>query len=135
MQLYLKKTLHGNVLLGPGLTLLPLLFLATGPGFDLAGALNAVGAQSFAHSAKRGNRERLPQRVLYRTDKRCIGSIAAHPCTERKDGAPSVWMARTNTMKGWATHHRPPAECSEKKSQVQTDDRARCQTIDHHASV
>jgi hypothetical protein len=27
-----------------------------------------------------------------RTDKSCAGSIAAHPCKKRKDGAPSVGM-------------------------------------------
>jgi hypothetical protein len=39
------------------------------------------------------------------------GGIASHPfdklragsCKERKDGAPSAWMARTNIIKGWAT--------------------------------
>ena len=27
-----------------------------------------------------------------------IGSIAAHPCKKRKDGAPSVGMAHTNII-------------------------------------
>jgi hypothetical protein len=29
-----------------------------------------------------------------RTDKSCAGSIAAHPCKKRKDGAPSVGMVQ-----------------------------------------
>ena len=28
----------------------------------------------------------------------CVGSIVAHPCKERKDGAPSVVVARANSV-------------------------------------
>ena len=37
---------------------------------------------------------------LGRTDKSCVGSIAAHPCKERKDGAPSVGIVRAEIVKG-----------------------------------
>src|ERR1035437_8094151 len=35
--------------------------------------------------------------------KSCIGGIAAHPCKERKDGAPSVTVGRRTSFKGWAS--------------------------------
>jgi len=33
---------------------------------------------------------------------RCCRQHRAHPCKERKDGAPSAWMAQGNTFKVWA---------------------------------
>jgi hypothetical protein len=33
-----------------------------------------------------------------RTDKSCVGGIAAHPCKERKDGAPSVGVVHAKIV-------------------------------------
>src|ERR1700680_4789007 len=38
----------------------------------------------------------------------CARRIAAHPCKERKDGAPSVGMVHTNITKSWATRLARP---------------------------
>jgi transcription elongation factor GreB len=48
-----------------------------------------VGAPSFAHFAKGGYDDGIHNGQC-RTDKNWVGSIAAHPCKKRKDGATSV---------------------------------------------
>jgi hypothetical protein len=42
-----------------------------------------------------------------RKDKTCIGSIAAHPCKKRKDGAPTVWVWEGKTSR--SRKSGPPA--------------------------
>jgi len=66
---------------------------------DLAGITNKWGSLSFAFFAKRGYHERI-RKGLCRTDKGCVGSIAAHPCKGRKDGAPSVGVVHAKIAKG-----------------------------------
>jgi hypothetical protein len=56
---------------------------------------NTVGAPSFAFLAKGGNHERLGPGVHPDNHRNGVGGIAAHPCKERKDGAPSPWIVRT----------------------------------------
>jgi hypothetical protein len=60
--------------------------------FDFGGIGKTWGAPSFALFAKGGNTEPMRNRALRRMDKSYLGSIAAHPCKKRKDGAPSVEM-------------------------------------------
>jgi hypothetical protein len=65
---------------------------------------NTVGAPSFAFLAKGGNHERLGRGVHPGNHRNGVGGIAAHPCKERKDGAPSPWIVRTEIKsKGSAT--------------------------------
>ena len=85
-----------------------LLGTASGPGFLISGGIgNTVGAPSFAFLAKGGNHERLGRGVHSGNHRNGVGGIAAHPfgklragsCKERKDGAPSPWIVRTEIKK------------------------------------
>ena len=62
-------------------------------GLQTAEATTAAGAPSFAYLAKGGYDDGI-HNGRCRTDKSCAGSIAAHPCKKRKDGAPSVGMVQ-----------------------------------------
>ena len=63
-----------------------------GAGFQTAEATTDAGAPFFAW-AKGGYDDGIDNGRC-RTDKSCAGSIAAHPCKKRKDGAPSVGMVQ-----------------------------------------
>jgi hypothetical protein len=63
-----------------------------------AEATTASGAPSFAHFAKGGYDDGI-HNGRCRTDKSCAGSIAAHPCKKRKDGAPSVNLRTHESLK------------------------------------
>ena len=58
------------------------------------------GAPSFALLAKGGYHECIRDGVCPERTKSCAGSIAAHPCKKRKDGAPSVATVHATIVKG-----------------------------------
>ena len=72
---------------------------AGGRGFQTAEATTDAGVPSFAYFAKGGYDDGIHSGRC-RTDKSCAGSIAAHPCKKRKDGAP---LRGNGAMQRWAT--------------------------------
>src|ERR1039458_5358424 len=52
--------------------------------------------------------KRLRLRVA-RSKRKCVGSIAAHPCKKRKDGAPTFRYGKGKTERGegWASPQEP----------------------------
>jgi len=76
-----------------------------GPGvaqpFDLAGAINAAGAPSFAHSAKGGNHEPIRHRDFAESAKSCVGSIVLAIAKN----------ARTGTLSIDCANKHPPSKC------------------------
>jgi hypothetical protein len=61
--------------------------------------------RSFAFFAKGRVPRTRGQRGFEQSAQSCVGSIVAHPCEKRKDGAPSTGMAQAEITKGG-----PPAE-------------------------
>ncbi len=68
--------------------------------FDLAGISRTMGCPVLRVFCEGRVPRQHTQPGLCRTDKSCVGSIAAHPCKERKDRAPSVGVLPAKIVKG-----------------------------------